>query len=188
MATAQMLDMNHLLHPKYMCFDSAHDTLPFYNFLLYKSIIPVIDLNKRRKSQYSHLNDDNSKDYTINENGCDYTRMRNKFVCPIKRHNRNSDKVESCPQCSCTNSEYGHVVYTYMKSPRYALPRDSQKFKDLYKNRTCTERINNRNLNNYHLQDMRVKDYAKVAFFMLIAAVNIHLDAWLKQDEMHDCK
>ena len=70
-------------------------------------------------------------------------------------------------------------------NPRYvgSVLRKSQKFKDIYKNRTSTERINNRVLNDYHLQDMRVRDYAKVAFFMHIVCINIHLDAWIKQDK-----
>ena len=96
-ATAQMLDMNQLLHPKYMCFDSAHDAKPMYNFLSDRHIIPIIDLNKRRLSQFKNQID-GDKDYTINENGvsvcragfeiafddCDYSRMRNKFRCPMR--------------------------------------------------------------------------------------------------------
>lgn len=198
-ATAQMLDMNQDIHPKYMCFDSAHDAKPMYTFLTARHIIPIIDLNKRRLSQFRNLID-GEKDYTINANGvpvcraghemafdgCDYGRMRNKYRCPMRRHNRNADKVESCPYDNCSDSSFGRVVYTFMKdNPRYfgPVPRGSQKFKDIYKNRTCTERINNRVLNNYHLHDMRVRDYAKVAFFMLIACINIHLDAWNKQNQ-----
>lgn len=199
-ATAQMLDMNRYIHPKYMCFDSAHDAKPMYTFLNSRHIIPIIDLNKRRLAQFKNMID-GDKDYTVNENGipvcragyemafdgCDYTRMRNKFRCPMKRHNRNSKKIESCPYGNCTDSSFGRVVYTFMKdNPRYfgPVPRGSKKFKDIYKNRTCTERINNRILNNYHLHDMRVRDYAKVSFFMLIACINIHLDAWIKQDSV----
>ena len=195
-AIAQMMDMNQDLHPKCMCLDSAHDAKPIYSFLIDRHIAPIIDLNKRRMAQFKNLVD-GEKDYTINENGIpvcraghemafdgsDYGRMRDKYRCPLRRHNRNSKKIDSCPFDNCSDSSFGRVVYTFMKdNPRYfgPVPRGSQKYKDIYKNRTCTERINKRILNDYCLHSMHVRDYAKIAFFMLVACINIHLDAWIK--------
>ena len=56
----------------------------------------------------------------------------------------------------------------------------SDKWKQIYKNRTSTERINNRVLNNYNLQHMRIYNKAKHAFFAIMADINIHLNARIK--------
>lgn len=47
-ATAQYLDEESAPHPKYMCFDSASDSLPIYDYLRYSNIIPIIDRNPRK--------------------------------------------------------------------------------------------------------------------------------------------
>lgn len=189
-ASARMLDINHDLLPKYMCFDSASDSTAVYQFLRHHNIIPVIDFNQRKLGKNIYKNFD-----SISENGkpiCDcgvemyhagydYQRQRRKFRCPLKM-----GLVDSCPHAdTCSPSSYGRTVYINdaldirLFGP---VPYKTDKWKTIYKNRTCTERINNRVLNDYHLHQMRIREDSKVAFFSIFAAINIHLDVWIKNE------
>jgi hypothetical protein len=47
---------------------------------------------------------------------------------------------------------------------------------------TCTERINTRILNDYHLHQMMIRNDSKQMFFAIFACINIHLDAWAKDE------
>ena len=190
-AFAQMLDMNIDLRPKYMCLDSASDANSIYQYFAHNNIIPVIDHNSRRESIVK-LNDDgehiNKKGIPVclNDNemsyyGYDIQRKRKKYRCPLAM-----GKISECPfKDKCSKSNYGRVIYVNDgDSARYGGPLvyKSDKWKQIYKHRTSTERINNRTLNDYHLHSMKVRDYAKNAFFAIFAAINIHLDAWYKID------
>lgn len=189
-ATAQYLDEESAPHPKYMCFDSASDSLPIYGYLRHSNIIPIIDQNQRKNtdSKLSQL----KEKYHLDDNltpicqagvpmyhcGYDYHRCRTKYRCPLVM-----GKIKSCPFVEeCSSSAYGRTVYVNdnddirMFGP---VPYRSDKWKKLYKNRTSTERINNRVLNDYHLHQMKIRGYAKVAFFAIFAGINIHLDAWI---------
>ena len=189
-ATAQLFDMNPDLHPLYMCLDSASDSLPIYQYFRLNHIIPVIDHNPRRDSSKSG----NEKE-TVNQNGIpvcragleminygyNHQRGRRKFRCPLAM-----GKIDHCPhKDECSSSAYGRTVYvTDGEDPRNGGPLlyKSGKWKQIYKNRTCTERINNRVLNDYHLHQMRILNKAKNAFFSIFAGINFHLDAWIKNE------
>ena len=83
----------------------------------------------------------------------------------------------------CSTSSYGRVSYINDgDSARNAGPLSykSETWKKIYRNRTSTERINNRVLNHYHLHQMRIRNKDKHAFFTIFACINIHLDAWIK--------
>lgn len=90
-------------------------------------------------------------------------------------------KIDHCDhkdECSLPN--YGRVIYVNdADDARYDGPLQykSDKWKHIYKNHTSAERINNRDLNNYHLHLMYVRGFAKNAFFFIMAGINIHLDA-----------
>lgn len=189
-ATAQMLDINPDLKPKYMCLDSASDSNSIYHFFQEKNIIPLIDHNKRRKSIESKtgefINSDGipvcSCGHTMTYDGYDYTRYRKKYRCPLK-----VGLIDSCPFAqTCSTSDYGRVVYVKDKDnePRFKGPVSygSPKWKSIYKDRTCTERINNAVLNTYGLHKMHLRNGAKNGFFSIIAGINLHLDAWLKAE------
>ena len=183
---AQFLDLNPDIRPKHFCHDSAADSTAIYQYFHSNSIIPVIDRNPRRKTdkQYDekeHLNEDGvpvcAAGHPMIYHGYDPNRCRKKYRCPLAM-----GKIESCPfQDSCSTSSYGRTVYVVDgDDARNAgpLPFKSDKWKQIYKNRTSTERINNRVLNNYNLQHMHVRNEAKFAFFAIMAGINIHLDAW----------
>ncbi|MBP3870401.1 MAG: transposase [Faecalicoccus sp.] len=190
-ATAQLLDMNPDLRPKYMCLDSASDSLPIYQYLCLNHIIPVIDRNPRRDSSKSNSEKSNLSSngipvcmagHEMINHGYDYNRCRRKFRCPYVM-----GKVDSCPlKDQCSSSDYGRVVYINdgddARNGGPLLYR-SEKWKKIYKNRTCTERINNRVLNDYHLHQMTIRNGPKNAFFCIFAGINIHLDAWIKDKD-----
>ena len=192
-ATAQYLDEESAPHPKYMCFDSASDSLPIYGYLRHSNTIPIIDQNQhtnpeKRTSQLKekyHLNDQMAPvcqaGVPMYHDGYDVQRCRTKFRCPMVM-----GRIDHCPFIDeCSTSSYGRTVYINdnddirMFGP---VPYRSEKWKEIYKNRTSTERINNRVLNAYHLHQMRIRGYAKFAFFAIFAGINIHLDAWVNNN------
>lgn len=180
-----MLDINPDLRPKYMCLDSTSDSNSIYQFFQEKNIISLIDHNKRRKSMES-INSDGipvcSCNHTMTYDGYDHTRYRKKYRCPLK-----TDLIDSCPFAqTCSTSDYGRVVYVEDKDnePRFKGPisYSSPKWKSIYKDRTCNEKINNAVLNTYGLHKMHLRNGAKNGFFTIIARINLHLDALLKAE------
>nr|WP_278286362.1 transposase [Clostridium putrefaciens] len=112
-------------------------------------------------------------------NGFEKSRSRLKWRCPLVLK-----KVDSCScQKQCSPSPYGRVIYT---KPSWDLrlftpvPRGSKQWKTIYKTRTCSERINNRILNDYRIHSLRIHGKERYSFMTMIAAINIHLDARLK--------
>lgn len=190
-ASAQLLDMIPDLHPKYMCFDSASDSLPIYQYFQLKNIIPVIDHNpvhnpKKESVKLEHLNGDGIPVCQAGEKmyyyGYDIQRCRKKYRCPLAM-----GRIDHCPfQDECSTSSYGRVIYVNDgDSARNTGPLSyrSDEWVRIYKNRTSTERINDRVLNDYGLQHTYVRNKAKHAFLAIFAAINIHLDAWVKGED-----
>ena len=105
------------------------------------------------------------------------SKIATKFRCPVK-----TGKLDECPLLGkCSTSPYGRVIKLYEKKDyklNGPIPYKSAEWKEIYKNRTCTERINNRILNDYGLHKMMIRNRSKFLFFILIAGINIHLDAW----------
>lgn len=190
-ATAQFLDLNHELHPKYMCFDSASDAYDIYEYLRHKDTIPVIDWNKRKsgsKNPYAEFEHLNERGVPVCQNGTemirdgyDNSKMATKYRCPLKR-----GKIDHCPFASqCSKSDYGRVVKVYDKTNLKLFSPvmyGSDEWKKIYNNRTSTERINNRILNDYGLHSLSCRNGSKHFFFTMLAGINIHLDAWAKAE------
>lgn len=190
-ATAQFLDMNPGLHPTHACFDSASDSYHIYEYLRHKDIIPVIDWNKRtsdKKSPYAEYEGINERGFPVCRcgeemvrDGYDNSKKATKFRCPLKK-----GRIDSCPCADqCSPSPYGRVVKIYDKT-NYKLfgpiPYRSDEWKEIFKNRTSTERINNRVLNDYGLHSLTCRCGDKLRFFAAIAGMNIHMDAWCKAE------
>jgi len=66
----------------------------------------------------------------------------------------------------------------------HLLPEGTEEYKRIYNNRTASERVNNRILNDYHLHDMRIHTRKRYSFFAMIVGINIHPDARLKMKRM----
>ncbi|ETJ35164.1 hypothetical protein Q604_UNBC10438G0001, partial [human gut metagenome] len=60
------------------------------------------------------------------------------------------------------------------------IPRGSKQYKEIYKTRTCSERINNRILNDYKIHSLKIRGKKRYSFMTMIASINIHLDARIK--------
>lgn len=176
------------LHPKNICLDSAHDNMPTYELLEQLDINALIDINGRSTKSKSI-----PADFTFNKKGrpvcpsgnemCpwgnDDARDERKFRCPLK-----CGRIDSCDHAeSCSNSDYGRTVYVKNRSdlrflPR--IPRDSEEYKEIYKERTASERINNRVLNDYGLQSLKIRGIDHFSFWTMIIGICIHLDARYK--------
>ena len=61
------------------------------------------------------------------------------------------------------------------------IPRGSEQYQSIYKERTACERVNNRVLNDYHLQDLKIRRDDHYAFWTMVIGICIHLDAWYKK-------
>jgi len=188
-ATADWIDLNPDIKPSFMCFDSAMDAYNIYEYLRHIHITPIIDWNKRHSgstnpyAKYENIDSDGTPicmaGHRMVRDGYDTSKMATKYRCPLAM-----GKIDSCPlQDQCSPSPYGRVIKTYDKTDLKLfgpVPYRSKLWKEIYKERTCTERINNRILNNYGLHSMRVRNRSKNFFFMIMAGINIHMDAWAK--------
>lgn len=168
--------------------DSANDNYPTYELCSKWNINPFIDLNSKNKgnSKYPTSLSINEKGVPIciggHEmiyNGFEKSRSRVKWRCPLA-----CKKIKSC-SCTdqCSPSAYGRVIYT---KPSWDLrlftkiPRGSKQYKEIYKTRTCSERINNRILNDYKIHSLKIRGKKRYSFMTMIASINIHLDARIK--------
>lgn len=180
------------LSPKNLCLDSAHDNIPTYKLLDHWDINALIDINKRGGSA-NGLPDDISLDKDAHPLcqaglrmcswGYDKNKDAQKFRCPLA-----CNRVKECPCSSeCRKSSYGRTVYIKNSSdlrlhPR--IPRDSEEYKTIYSERSACERMNDRVLNNYHLQDLKIRGDDHFSFWTMIIGMCIHLDAWYKMSSM----
>ena len=154
----------------------------------YWDINAVIALNRRNEGNFTyppalHI-DDHGVPICPGENkmvyyGFDKGRSRFKWRCP-----RVMGKSKPCDACSkCSHSDYGRVIYT---KPSWDLrlftkiPRGSAAWKDQMKQRTAAERVNNRILNHYGIENSKTRGKKRISFFVAIAGINVHLDAQLK--------
>ena len=175
--------------------DSASDNQATYEFLRWRNIEAVIALGKplKKESKYPV-----PIDYTDATPVCPSgNKMVYWGVCPSQsrlkwRCPRVLGKVGYGSGCgSCNKSSYGRTVYT---KPEWDIrvfcniPRGTERWNDIMKERTASERVNNRILNDYGFAIKRRRGKKRIAFFILIAAFNIHLDAQLKIQlkEHHD--
>lgn len=175
-----------------LCLDSAHDNYPTYNLCKEWGIRPFIDLNSKRGRPASipeniKIDEDGTPicqaGYRMVYNGFCSGSSRCKWRCPVA-----CGKEKSCPcKESCSPSPYGRCIYTKPAWDIRLYPpvaRGTEEYKLIYNNRTSSERINNRILNDYHLHTMGIHSRKRYSFFAMIAGINIHLDAQLKGMKM----
>ena len=189
---AEFRRLNPSIKVSRLCLDSAHDNYPTYELCKAWDIVPFIDLNNNRgrpKAIPRRLNVDKdgtplcSAGFRMVYWGYSPSRHDCKWRCPVT-----CGKEEKCTcEVPCSSSSYGRCIYT---KPDWDIrlytpvPRGTEEYKKTYNNRTSSERINNRILNDYHLHDMRIHGKKRYSFFTMIASINIHLDARLKKTKM----
>ena len=177
------------ISPKNICLDSAHDNIPTYRLLKERGINALIDINGR-STKSENYPDDISFDkqgkplcragYKMIPWGNDPIKDAHKYRCPLK-----CGRIESCPcAAECVpEKKYGRTVYVKNEGDlRFhpAIPRDSQEYKDIYSERTACERVNNRVLNNYQLQFLKIRGIDHFSFWTMLIGICIHLDARCK--------
>ena len=154
--------------------------------------IPFIDLNSNRGKPATlppalSINEQGVpiclSGHEMVHNGFCKNRSRHKWRCPLK-----CKKVDTCTlEEPCSPSAYGRVIYT---KPAWDIrlftpvPRKTKAWKEIYKARTCSERINNRILNDYGLHAMRTHGKKRYSFFTMMIGINIHLDARIKKAKL----
>lgn len=176
--------------------DSANDNYPTYELCSEWNINPFIDLNPtcngiQKYPSYLHLTDKGipvcMAEHQMIYNSYCKGRSRHKWRCPLIC----GDVTECSCLEQCSPSKYGRVIYT---KPSWDLrlftpiPRGTKEYKEVYKTRTCSERINNRILNDYGLHTMRIRGKKRFSFMTMMIGINIHLDSRLKKDKIDSQK
>jgi len=168
--------------------DAACDNYATYELLDKWNINAVIGLNSTNKGNFTY-----PKSLSVNENGiaicpggnpmihwgfCGTDRCRIKYRCPLA-----CGKIKSCEnKCNCSASAYGRTIYV---KPKWDLrlftkiPRGSVSWKEKMNSRTSIERLNNRILNHYGIENSKVRGKKRISFLTMLAGFNIHLDIQL---------
>lgn len=171
--------------------DAIHDNYPTYDLLKQWNIKPFIPLNKRsdNKLQASALSLSQNgipicaDGHEMTNWGFEHKKYRIKYRCPLI-----AGSIKSCSYANnCNLSLYGKTVYVRLASDLRLLtpvPRDTNLWWDIYKQRTAAERINNRILTDYELEQKKRYGKAKIAFFTFLNAINVHLDAQIQHNNV----
>ena len=196
----RMLQISPNAKPRFMCYDKAGDSAPMHEHLKYHGIIPIIPRKRNRKKSaqlelpqskkdengehLEYIDEDRYpvciKGIKMSRDGHDNSKKMTKFRCPLK-----TGKEKSCPYDNiCNSTPYGRVVKSpdSLKDALYtSVEYHAKRWKKIYNNRTSNERMNNRVLNNYNIQHLTCRNESKCLYFSMMAGINIHLDAWIKQ-------
>ena len=192
-ALAQFKSINSSLSISHYCLDSASDNYSTHKLAYSFGIIPIIDINKRNTGNnvyepYKDISENGRPicmgGYETIRDGFDKKRYRHKFRCPFAQ--RIGENPCPCKD-KCSNSPYGRVFH--IKSDKDIklfgpVPYKSEQWKLIYKDRTCTERINTRILNDYKFTDCRMHGRKRNFFMLVMIGINIHLDAYNKVSSM----
>jgi len=169
--------------------DSASDNQATYELLDFWGIDAVIALGKTNDGNFKYpaplrIEADGTPVCPSGHNmvfwgDCGGNHPRIKWRCP----NALNKLEDGAPCICCSPSPYGRTFYT---KPEWDLrifcrvPRGTEQWKNLMKERTASERVNDRILNDYGVGKSGRRGKGRISFFTMIAAINIHLDAQLK--------
>ena len=171
--------------------DSASDNYATYQLLDAWGVNAVIAMNKTNQGNRTYeacvVNKDGipvcpAGHRMVNWGFNPNDRARRKWRCPFVLGK--CDIHKACLDCS--DSLYGRVVYTKAEWDLRlftSIIRGSYLWKSKMKERTAAERVNNRVLHHYGLENSRTRGKKRISFFATIAAFNIHLDAQLARLE-----
>ena len=187
-ALAEFRELYPNLHINTFISDSASDNYATYKLLNHWNANAVIALNTKNKGNPKY-----PPALKINENGVPICpgnrpmiyngycrdRCRFKWRCP-----RVVGKLATCEQCaSCSPSPYGRVIYTKADWDLRLftrIPRGTDLWKSMMRQRTSSERINDRILLDYGVEESLTRGKKRISFFSFLAGINVHLDAQLK--------
>jgi hypothetical protein len=169
--------------------DGAMDNYPTYKLVDHFNMFPFIPLDSNVKFPDRDLPSGVSG---FDENGhplcakglayraCGYSYPKGlKYRCPFA--------CDGLPiPCPCSNSAYGRTVYLKPDfDPRLFPPvsRGSEAFKNMMKRRTTVERSHKRIFVDYNIEAGRCRSSRELFMRATMAAVNVHLDAWVKHQQ-----
>ena len=151
------------ISPKNICLDSAHDNIPTYELLERWDINALIDINGRNKSS-----ENAPADITFDKDGHPLCLAGHKMSPwgndPIKDAHKyrcplKCGRIDSCPNSgTCSPGSYG---------------------------RTACERVNDRVLNDYCLQHLKIRGRDHFSFWTMLIGICIHLDARYKAAHLY---
>ena len=188
-ALSEFRDLYPSLEASAFISDSASDNYATYELLERWGMAAVIALGKsndgKRKYPGPASYDDKGRPICPAGHPMVYDSFYSKDRCRVKwRCPRARGLVAESAECaSCSPSPYGRVVYTKPEwDPRIfcRIPRGTPQWRKLMKERTACERVNNRVLHDYGVELGKYRGKNRIAFFVMVAAFNVHLDAQLK--------
>lgn len=167
-----------------MLLDSAHDAESIYLLLTHQNMEPFIDLNVRSKKNVPAKGDSAIQ---ISPTGIPICPNGNQMKPNGLEKKRHRQKWRCSPACGCSTTKYGRTFHTKTSDdPRLfpKTPRDSDRWKLVYKRRSSIERSNKREKVDYKLESGRHR--STMMWYIRIYAIMIcqHMDAWyLHQEE-----
>ena len=171
--------------------DSAHDAYPIYRLLDHWDIGAIIALNPKNEGHFTYdpplrITKDGipicKGEYEMVSGGYCRDRFRIKWQCPQVR-----GKVTDCKYFSCSDSNYGRVIYTKSEWDLRVftrVPRGSKLWKKRYARHSASERSNKRKKIDYGLLRARVRSNRQWFTRCALAAMCQHLDAWYKEAKL----
>lgn len=168
--------------------DGAHDNYPTYQLLNNWGMEAFIPLSEKDNKYPPHVSvDDNGVPQCIGGHSMVYwgfnpDRARLKYRCPLVL-----GKVDSCScKDKCSPSAYGRCIYTY-PAWNYRLftsvPRGSDQWKAKMNQRTASERVNKRILNDYELEESKSRGKKRMFWRSVVHSINIILDARIRNSK-----
>lgn len=185
-------------------YDSGHDALGNYHYLLAKQINPVIAINPR-KGQHANATGTAQQ---LNDEGLPLCiaglpmrlhtkasrRNRIYFNCPVKRPTHQDGQFawkaypQECPLgvlCQ-PDTKMGPVVYVRAdQDPRYYpdIARDSPEYKQIYNLRSGCERSNSAKKVTYKLAQRPCHSATHYLLRLYLISIVEHAKAWLAEDK-----
>lgn len=173
--------------------DAAHNAEAIYQLINHSQAEPIIDLNKRSKKRIETGSDIELSPagtpicpigLQMKPNGYDQTQNRQKWRCPLACGTKNTCKIP------CSSAKYGRTYHTHPKdNPRLfpKTPRETDKWKCMYKRRTSIERSNKREKVDYHLEAGRHR--SSMMWYIRIYGIMTcqYIDAWYSHQHDELC-
>ena len=185
-------------------YDSGHDAIGIYEYVMEDDITPVIALNPRSgiyPSPTGNADKVNENGIPIcpagklmRRNGFHKARYRIYYACPVKRASQRNGKrvwlnhIDECPnKVLCQpDTKMGPVVYVKTKDdPRLYPPinRGSTKYKKLMNLRSGCERSNSLKKETYQLGSRPCRSAIHFLVRLYLVSIIEHAKAWLTEEK-----
>lgn len=181
-------------------YDAGHDAMGIYKYFQNKKISVAIPLNPRTSCPYKQHYNFSSSGAPICKGGLamrhqsyNKKRMRHIYNCPVKRPTHRDGKYffvaheKECPLgCLCSpDTKLGPVVHVSSKdNPRLfpSIPRASERYKELLRLRSGTERSNSYKKTAYHFDRAQIKSREQRLIRLYFIAIVQHWKAIYKEE------